>query len=76
MKPKRYFLITRHSKSQAVGSSELHLAQILIDRGNALAPHSCKHTYMLQKEESGVQSETHCKSIVFQFTSVTFGLVP
>lgn len=76
MKPKIYFHITRHSKSQTVGSSELHLALILTDRGNGLATHFCKHTHMLQKEESGVQSETHCKSIVFQFTSVTFGLVP
>lgn len=76
MKPKIYFLITKHSKSQAVGSSELHLAQILIDRGNGLAPCSYKHTHMLQREGNGVQSETHCKSIVFQSTSVNFGLVP
>ena len=59
MKPKMYFLITKHSKSQAVCSSELHLAQILIYRGNGLAPCSCKCMHLLQKEASGVQSETY-----------------
>lgn len=59
MRPEMYFLITKHSKTQAVCSSDLHLAEILIYRGNSLALCSCKYTHLLQKEERGLQSEIY-----------------